>query len=274
MTDFKSFICNLLSTLNVSKDAFKKLTTPEAIRVYEIAFTQIEQLEAPETEHIESPADGTYQTYEQIGDSIIKVFMVSYFYRRFPKLWKNSCGVKIVARLIIKYGSKEVLSSLSTYYGFEPYIKTNSESFSKQRRLSLLEDVFEAFIGATSIIIDASFGAWGMGNIVAYNLLETIFNRLDIPLDYENLFDAKTRLKELVDMYKEKMGEIDYITTKEGSRVCVRIEWRFEEKRRIIAEGVDCLKNKAEQLAASIALKELNAAGFEKKVQREYLEII
>ena len=62
-----------------------------------------------------------YQVYEQIGDLSINKFFVWYFYERFPILQKPS-GVKVVARLRIKYGSKDFLSSLAKSLHFEQYI--------------------------------------------------------------------------------------------------------------------------------------------------------
>lgn len=268
--EFKTFIEDLIKRLVKSPATQAILLSADALRIYEMAFTCNVQDKVDDC-FILHPDNGTYEVYEQIGDAIIKVFMATYFYRRFPKLWKNNNGVKIVARLMIKYGSKEVLASLSELYKFDEYILVKGEVSSQQRLASLLEDVFEAFIGATSIIVDCSHNTIGIGNIVCYEILERIYNQIDISLSYENLFDSKTRLKELVDLFKAKMGDISYSTKKEGGYINVAITW---DNKLVIGSASDPLKIKAERLAAEMALEYLKARGFEKKVQKEYTDLI
>lgn len=267
--EFSLFILNTVNQFIESDLVRRALTCNDAVEIYKMAFTH-ESSELPQSD-IPHPDNGTYEVYEQIGDSVIKVFMTTYFYRRFPKLWKNNNGVKIVARLVIKYGSKEILSSLSKLYGFDKHIVLNEEINSQQRMTSILEDVFEAFIGATSIIVDCQMNAVGMGNVVCYKILEKIYDQIDISLAYENLFDGKTRLKELVDLFKTKLGSISYSFQKEGSNVRVDIMWNNEQ---VIGTAADPIKIKAERLAAEMALDVLKEHGFEKKIQKEYLDII
>jgi dsRNA-specific ribonuclease len=279
MTDFTNFIKSLLKSLSVPEAAFTLLTTPDAILVYRAAFTQYQDnaasITAPENELATLyPDTGIYEAYEQIGDSVIKNFMTNYFYKRFPKLWRNNHGVKIVARLMIKYGSKEVLSSLAKNLGFEEHIIPLPDISSVQRRNSILEDVFEAFIGATSVIMDCSVRSTGAGFVVCYILMENIYREVDIVLDYEHLFDAKTRLKELIDLFKDRLGSVAYKSERDAAGIKVIIEQKIADKTIVIGEGSDVIKIKAEQTAATQALEYLKAAGFEKKVPREYLDLI
>lgn len=275
--NFSQFITTKIIDLVESNEIRKLLLTDEALKVFQIAFTCAQDSKSPKTltiQRIIHPKSGSYEIYEQIGDSIIKVFMTTYFYRRFPKIWNNDCGVKIVARLLIKYASKEVLSDLSKKLGFQEYIKFYEEP-TPQKLVSILEDVFEAFIGSISIIIDCAYGFVGMGNIICYKILEKIYNQIDISLTYENLFDAKTRLKELIDLHKDKLGIISYAYRKIGQKLRVDIFWTpIGSSARIIASSASELKIKAEQSAAESALVHLKKNGFYKKVQDEYLELI
>ncbi len=269
--EFKAFITKFIADMKLEPHIVQHLTTDRAIAIYKIAFTHSDNEVSEEVcDDFLVPKTGVYETYEQIGDAILKMFMVNYFYRRFPKLWENNCGVKIVARLIIKYGSKEMLSSIAEYHNFWPNIKTNIEVFSEQRRASILEDVFEAFIGATSIIIDCTLGSMGCGYIVAYSILTRLFDKIDIQLDYESLFDAKTRLKELIDAHRTELGSITYVYKKRDSLIVVSITLNSD----IIGIGSSNLKTKAEQTAAQQALDYLKLRGFHKKVQKEYNNII
>lgn len=270
--EFSSFITETIGGLVDSEQIKSSLTDEDAIAIYKMAFTY--EGDATHDVDIPHPDNGTYEVYEQIGDSVIKVFMTAYFYRRFPKLWKNNNGVKIVARLIIKYGSKEILSSLSKLYGFDKHIIMKEEIASQQRMTSILEDVFEAFIGATSVIVDCRMNAAGLGTIVCYKILERIYNQIDISLDYENLFDGKTRLKELIDLFKTRLGDITYSFQKDGANIRVDITWNYEGKKQIIGSATDLIKIKAERHAAEMALDALKEFGFEKRIQKEYLDVI
>lgn len=142
-----------------------------------------------------------YEFFEQLGDLSINKFIVSYMGKRFPHL-RSSNGVGVLASLRILYGSKEKLSSLSEYFGMDKYIKcTLEEKMDKNKFKNVLEDVFEAFFGALEFIIDQKWYE-GMGYIFVFKLLENIFDKLDISIEYESLVDAKTRLNELKDEHK------------------------------------------------------------------------
>ena len=275
MNEFQSFIISLTDQWNVPPVLRQIMTSTDAIAIYKIAFTHST---ASEGVNIDTsmlyPRTGNYEAYEQIGDSIIKTFMATYFYRRFPKLWLNNSGVKIVARLMIKYGSKEILAEIAEKYGFWKHIQTIADVTSYQRRASILEDVFEAFIGATSILFDHFYQKIGTGYIASYTILELLFNQIEIPITYDSLFDAKTRLKELVDYYKEKIGQINYNYDREEQTITVSIIQTLNNEQRIIGAAQANLKAKAEQLASEQALTFLKLNGYDKKIQKEYNELV
>lgn len=158
------------------------------IDIYQLAFT--------------SPSidiENNYELYENLGDITANEAIVWYFYEIFPQLHCPS-GVKTMARLKINYGSSESYSSIADSLGFWPYIKaTEEEKASKEKKQKLLEDVFEAFIGVTKLILVEYFGFQGVGNQIVYNIIKSIFDKIDISLKTEDLYDAKTRLKEVFD---------------------------------------------------------------------------
>ncbi len=268
MKPFHVFLHDLLGSWVDCDEVRAYLLQPESVAVYNMAFSCM-GTEGVGAIDIPAPHNGTYEAYEQIGDSIIKVFMTTYFYRRFPRLWNNNYGVKIVARLIIKYGSKDVLASFADHYGFLPYIQfgANTETLSDSRRMSIMEDVFEAFIGATAVIVDYQYGAVGVGLIISLQILEKVFNAIDVPLTFEQLFDAKTRLKEMVDVFR---FEIQYVAQKQGAATRVDVVW----DKTIIGTATSAIKARAEQQAAEMALAHLNMLGYAKDIPKEYLAII
>nr|CAC19124.1 CIV iridoviral protein homologue [Diadromus pulchellus ascovirus 4a] len=138
-----------------------------------------------------------YEFFEQLGDLTINKFIVSYMSRRFPQL-RNRNGVNVLATLRISYGSKNVLSGLSSKYGLDKLVRmTREESLDKTKsRLSVFEDVFEALFGAIEFVFDRD-NFPGMGYVFCYRILTAMFDDLDVKIDYESLVDAKTRLNEL-----------------------------------------------------------------------------
>ncbi|CCA61360.1 hypothetical protein AV955_gp003 [Diadromus pulchellus ascovirus 4a] len=137
-----------------------------------------------------------YEFFEQLGDLTINKFIVSYMSRRFPQL-RNRNGVNVLATLRILYGSKNVLSGLSSKYGLDKLVRmTREESLDKTKSMSVFEDVFEALFGAIEFVFDRD-NFPGMGYVFCYRILTAMFDDLDVKIDYESLVDAKTRLNEL-----------------------------------------------------------------------------
>lgn len=171
------------------------------IDLYQIAFT--------------SPSidiDNNYELYENLGDITANEAIVWYFYEAFPQLHCPS-GVKTMARLKINYGSSESYSSIADDLGFWPYIKaTDEEKNSKEKKQKLLEDVFEAFIGVTKVALIDYFGYQGVGNQIVYNIIKSIFDKKYISLKTDDLYDAKTRLKEVFDkaLTQKEFGKLRY----------------------------------------------------------------
>lgn len=147
-----------------------------------------------------------YEIYELLGDASVNKFLVWYFYRRFPQL-HCSGSVKVLSRLKINYASKVILSQIADKLGFWPYIRATNDEREKAKK-SLLEDVFEAFIGLTELIVDEYF-AVGVGYVVVNDILTSILDTMPISLQFEDLYDAKTRLKELFDANRQ-LGKLVY----------------------------------------------------------------
>lgn len=272
---FKNLILSLLNKGKVKKKYLNILLTDENLQLYSRAFTS-------DTAH----ETYNYQVYEQLGDITCNKCIVWYIYERFPQL---ECpeGVKVVARLRINYGARQSFSELARNNGFWPYI-TASEDVRQRKMKDLLEDVFEAFFGVTELILDRDCvkrkgkRMTGVGYNVVYNIFKALFDELPISLRYEDLYDAKTRLKELFDVYEEKLGPLVYQEKKEdlitystifrvdGGKYEVRPDGSINNKRILggryvkIGEGSAALKSDAQQNAASNALANLARQGWKK----------
>ena len=216
-----------------------------ALKIFEQAFT-----------HSSFDPISNYEILEQFGDLTINKFLVSYFYERFPALYIPD-GVKVVARLRIRYGSKQILSRLSEEHGFFPHIRVNPDYLTtNMKRYALLEDVFEAFVGATERIGDMENGR-GYGWGVCYGLLKQVYDQEDVSLKYDDLFDAKTRVKEITDYFKT-MGSIVFRYNKE--LMCHEVLWRG----RLIGSAQSANE------ASAQALTELKKNGFYREVPVEF----
>jgi dsRNA-specific ribonuclease len=238
------------------------LTDPLSLQLYQKAFT-----------HVSFDPYNNYEVYEQLGDITVNKFLVWYFYQRFPS-FHSTYGVKIVARLRIKYGSKQFLSSLAERLGFWSVIRV-AEAISPGKRMSILEDVFEAFIGVTEYIIDQRMHL-GLGYMCCYKILKSWMDITPVDISYEQLFDAKTRLKELFDVNKDTLGSMVYEYEKQltGQSV-VNIYRTIAREKIFIASGQSLInKAQAEQEASEEALRVLARQGYTREVPLEYRKLV
>lgn len=207
--DFKKLIAGLLDRGKLKPKYIESLTDEKSMLAYGKAFTAAS-----------ADAKNNYEQFEQLGDVTANKFIVWYAYQRFPQL---DCpeGVKVVARLRINYGAKESFAPLAEKLGFWDYISAQEDGvdrgikYRNRNKKDLLEDTFEAFFGCTEYLLDKKFRV-GVGYGIVYDILSDIFNELNISLKFEDLFDAKTRLKETFDAYP-CLGEWVFIDSREDT---------------------------------------------------------
>ncbi len=187
---------------------YKYLTTLVSLNTYNTAFTS-------------RGADdkNNYEMFEQLGDVSVNKFIVNYMYKRFPQL-RNPNGVDVVAKLKIKYASKNQLQMLSESLDMWRFITATYDERTNKKK-PLLEDTFESFFGATEWLIDSFIEdiALKQGNNTTYvgvgyniinGILTTLFDKINISLKYENLVDAKTRFNEVIAEQKSIIGDVKY----------------------------------------------------------------
>ena len=198
--DFKKLIEKLLKIGGMNKNSIENLLDYESMEVYSQVFT-----------HPSANEELNYEAYELAGDVTLNKAIVWYFLRRFPQL---NCpkGVKVITRLKIRYVSKKAFSNFGKDLGFWDFISASDDVRAKEMKPTL-EDVFEAFTGATEYLIDSKIGL-SVGYSVCYNIVKELFDQVKISLKYEDLYDAITRLKETQDYWnsmdgREKWKKID-----------------------------------------------------------------
>jgi len=264
-TDFQYLIRKILKNAKIKDHYIDALLDEDGFKKYDIAFTS---KSANETDN--------YEVYEQLGDLSANKFIVSYMYRKFPKLKCSEC-VKIVARLRILYGSKQTFCVIAENLGFWPFISADEEQRNTEKK-KLLEDTFEAFIGVTELMIDEKI-RHNVGYAIVYEILHSVFETVNISLKYEDLYDAKTRLKELFDLYNKgdsNIGTLQYEETKDlETRLTTSLVYQkiSPTHRVLLGQGVASLKADAQQRAASAGIYKMNSKGYVKQVPYIYISL-
>ena len=259
---FKKCIKALLKRGKLDSKSIDKFTSDECMQLFDQAFTACS-----------ANGSNNYEMFEQLGDVTANKFIVWYMYRRFPQLYTTK-GVKVVARLRIKYGARQSFSEVGSSLGFWDFISAAQEDRDRKKK-DLLEDCVESFVGVTEFIVD-KYSMCGVGNAVVYEILKSIFDEIQISLKYEDLYDSKTRLKELFDCFKTDLGTLKYTNTRDPESgiftACARISNSVNLKAGVIGSGGATKLKDAEQKAAASALRYMNSNGYVKPVPPEYAE--
>lgn len=246
---FKTLIYKILKLGKISKEYLDLLTSPNNLELYGCAFT---------SELVDE--NNNYQPYEIIGDGTVGMFIVDYAFEKFPHL-QNNDGIKIVARFKINYGSKENLSKLAEDLGMWEFISATNEQRLTSKK-SLLEDVFESFLGVTTFILNKDVNK-GVGYALVYRVLKGIYSKVEFSLKYEDLYDAKTRLKEVFDMAHDSLEATQLLYREEKmdsqSPVISKVFLEYKNKKQEqIGFGTGDTKMQAQQDASENAIKYLS----------------
>ena len=255
---FKNLLWNILRKGKLKEHYINCLLTPEALAEYDKAFTSstISSHVDPTSGKIEvnKIISNNYETYEKLGDGIFDNFIGWYAFRRFGEV-NNLEQVKLLHIIRSKYGSKKEFAPISESLGFWPYISSSVYARNHEKK-KLLEDVFEAFLGVTSFILDKNFRN-GVGYAICYDILSSIFDNIKFSTDFSEMIDYVTKLKQVFD--KVKNVRIEYQDRKIGDQIHIMIYQRAQNgEYKVIGTGVSTNKKDAKQNAAENALKNLH----------------
>lgn len=220
--------------------------------------------------HFSANSEKNYEWLEILGDSTLNKCVVWYISKRFPEL-QCPDGVKIIARLKINLISKKTFADIATRLDWWEFV-TAEEEVKQTKKKKLLEDVFEAFFGATEMLID-SIVYPGSGYAICYRMVASLFNELDISLSYESLYDPITRLKEVFDYFKD-IGNFQFISEKKDGHQHVTLVQVLHHQRQAIGFGIASLLDDAKQKACQRGLENLKSRGIVKPVPPYYLTLI
>jgi dsRNA-specific ribonuclease len=266
---FKTFIQSLLQRSGMKKRYIDEVTNDTGMALYSRAFT-----------HLSIDADQNYEFLEILGDVTCNKIVVWYIKDRFPVL-QNTAGVKVIARLRINLVSKKNFSLLAENLGFGDFISCEKEiKEQKEKSKALLEDVFEAFFGATEMLLDSVVHP-GAGYGICFKILKSIFDELPISLKYEDLYDPITRLKETFDFYRANnpgrqcplvWGTMLFENTKteKGQVVHLFQVDKSTHRKKLLSVAEAPFLEDAKHLAASKALHMIEREGFRRPIPEYY----
>ncbi len=184
-----------------------------------------------------------YQRLEYVGDSVLGAIIATLSYKIHPNLHEGP-----LTRLRSSLVDTEALSNLARSFHFDKYIKVGSSfttDVSKSNKI--LEDVFEAFIGA--IYLDRGFE-------YTFKVVEKIFKNKIIHFNYEDSVDYKTKLQEL--LQADHHNDVSYrLLSRKGPANAPSFMIGLFYDGVCLGKGFGSSKKKAEQEAARKALEKL-----------------
>jgi dsRNA-specific ribonuclease len=254
---FKSFIISLLKRTKIVQTDIDKFV--EKIKIFEQAFT-----------HKSFNPLCNYEVLEFQGDTIVNYCTVEYLSKRFPELTADDGhGVSTLARLKINMVSKAVFSKCAESMGFAEHIASNMY-VRKENMKSLLEDTLEAFHGAlhkVQTLCDPQSKRPGylVGVGASYRFMAGYFNTLEISTKYNDLYDPKTRLKQLLEsVYKgyPKFSTDQHLDPNGKIVFTTKITIPDIKPYKIWGTGVGFEKAISEQNSCESAIQQLNADGY------------
>ena len=150
---------------------------------------------------------------EFLGDSILNSVIAQYLFLKFPNE-KEGLLTRMRAHLV----KAESLTKKSLELSLDDYIKLSkgTANLSSDRKNSILEDSFEALIGA--IFLDSG---WDQVNMITLN----IFNKELLSLSADTEFkDSKTELQELLQSMKLELPKYIIEETNTGFNCSIEFE--------------------------------------------------
>ena len=134
----------------------------------------------------------SYEVLEYLGDAVIHAVIAEYLFRRYPDKDQG-----FLTKLRTKIEKGETLNKFSRKLGFHEYaiISRNIEiSGGRNNNVNIMEDIFEAFIGALKL--ETNFET----------CQKFIVNLIDNEVDFADLINNDDNYKELLMQYYHRNG--------------------------------------------------------------------
>jgi dsRNA-specific ribonuclease len=189
--------------------------------------------------------DNSYERLEFLGDAIIHAILAEYIFKRYPDQQEG-----FMTKLRTKLENSETLAKFTQTIGLDNFIllsKSMEEMNWRNSNVHVLEDVFEAFIGA--MYIDGEKEQYDNCKKIVVQLVE---NEIDIAEIISNDTNYKDILLRHVN--KKKYSGPEYGTQSVMGDESKIYEMYVKVNGEIVGTGTGDSKRKGEQNAARIAL--------------------
>ena len=260
--DLKDFLRNVfLKRILKNEEALDKLVSPEAMAIWEVAFTH-ESFNANKGEN--------YEELEMYGDTVLDAAYIKFIIKSYPQFDRQQ-----LSELRQVYLAKGFQGKLAQQLGLAKYIRTNFP-----KNISTSEDILESFFGALEGIGDKVF-KFGAGFGLCYNMAVNLYK--DVPIEVAStISNAKTQVKEIYEGLKivdPKLGErvpeqtdtdgngmtvVSILMPRNGKEILREIGISIED---VVGSATDYTKKMAGKTAYQRALAYLTDLG----LTREYI---
>lgn len=243
-------VINIMKSLNITD--FK----PNNIDFYKTAFIHKSYCKLKDYEEYEYPGvpcmplqDESYEKIEFLGDAILGSIVSSYLYQRFYEIHNQNEG--FLTKLKIRIICGENLCKLSKHLQFGKHLilsKHVEETCGGKENSNILEDVFEAYIGA--LYLDHGYD---MAEKFVLSVVEKYVDFTDMLMNDTNYKDQICRYFQRISddnikpVYKHNKCE------ESGLFIC---DLYYKDKLIVKGEGIS--KKKSEQDVSKKALKHFN----------------
>tara|TARA_A100001015_G_scaffold298904_1_gene382268 strand:+ start:206 stop:1000 length:795 start_codon:yes stop_codon:yes gene_type:complete len=244
----KEDIINIMQMLNINDFNINNLS------LYQTAF--IHKSYCPMVDYEEFSNDNndlplqeiSYETMEFLGDSLLSSSTSSYLYDRFYKIHEQNEGFLTKIRTRIVCG--ENLAKLSHKLGFNEFLvisKHIEENCSGRNNQHILEDVFEAFLGAIFLDNDSKIDF----------IKEIIIKIIEEFVDFTDIIINDTNYKDQILKYCQHnfKTQPSYNHIRKDDNNIFSCELKIND---ITINGYGATKKKAEQDASKNTLKFFN----------------
>ena len=204
--------------------------------------------EIPPTKKSSIPLqENSYESLEFLGDAVLHNILAQYLYKRYNN---KDPGFLTVLRTKLEKGT--TLNVLSRAIGFHDYaiIAKNIEiAGGRENNVNIMEDVFEAFIGALSL--ECKFEECAM----------FVITLIEKHIDFADLINTADNYKEILMQYYHKVGykttpTYKLINTTDDKKKIFTMA-AYDPNNKLIGTGEGVSKVLAAQLAANNALIKL-----------------
>lgn len=207
--------------------------------------------------------DYDYERLEFLGDAVVSMAIAKYLFERYPNENEG-----FLTKMRTKLVNGEMMASLSKKLGFAEFVIISRHIEDKcngRYSISILEDVFEAFIGAMFLDFNEIDNYNLLDNFycgIGYQVCEKfIIHMIEDLVDFSELIMINTNYKDQLNKYFSNTFQIQTVYKEisiEGPpneriyKMCV-----LDQNGQLLAEGEGRSKKKAEQQAAKNSLLKL-----------------